>query len=100
MNWTEICKDCGECCGLIPFTAQELNKYQHLVQEKYVPSDLFEGLLIPLTKSWYCVFLNKVTKRCLIYTDRPEVCRLQGTIPKLPCPRLKQSQRVIAGAER
>ena len=47
------------------------------------------GLFVPITASMDCVFLNKLTKRCEVYNDRPNVCRLQGTIPELPCPKVK-----------
>ena len=90
MDWQKICEGCGECCGPIPFAPefllQNTDKYQELPEEL---SDMFMGRIVPITKTLECVFLNKATKRCVIYKKRPQVCRLQGTIPQLPCPRLQ-----------
>ena len=43
--------------------------------------------VIPLTDDGFCVFLSH-DKRCVIYKDRPLLCRLYGTIPQLQCTRL------------
>ena len=88
IDWEKICKGCGQCCGPVPFS----EKFLLLNKEKYQenPVDLlgyFPGFVIPSTKSFDCVFLNKLTKKCEIYNERPKVCRLQGTIPELPCPK-------------
>ncbi len=90
INWENICKGCGECCGPIPFEQSFLLSNKHLYQEQPVGIDyIFAPLVVPMTKTLECVFLHKKTKRCMVYDNRPEVCRLQGTIPKLPCPKLQ-----------
>jgi Fe-S-cluster containining protein len=52
-----------------------------------------EDEVFPETKDGFCVFLNRLTKQCAIYSDRPEVCRLFGSAeyPSLPCPHLMPS---------
>lgn len=85
-DWAQICEGCGKCCGPVPFETEFLMQHAHLYQE--LPDNLdytFPGLVIPTTVSLDCVFLEKLTKRCVIYDERPEVCRLMGTIPELPC---------------
>lgn len=89
INWAKVCKGCGECCGPVPFPENFLLLNAHKYQEQ--PTEIEEmltGLFVPVTATMDCVFLNKITKRCEVYEDRPKVCRLQGTIPELPCPKL------------
>ena len=87
-NWAKICKGCGKCCGPVPFPKEFLMTHNHLYQELPVSLLFFSpNLIIPQTISLDCVFLNKIEKKCLIYEDRPEVCRLQGNMPELPCPK-------------
>lgn len=94
VDWETICKGCGKCCGPVPFTPDFLMANSHLYQELPVSLDYkFPGLVIPETESLDCVFLDKETKRCVVYKNRPEVCRLQGTIPELPCPKLIEENK-------
>lgn len=89
-NWEQICKGCGECCGPVPFPPEFLKQNSHLYQEQPIElGDMFLGVIVPITETLECVFLNKETKQCLVYEKRPKVCRLQGTIPELPCPRIE-----------
>lgn len=46
-----------------------------------------------LTKDLGCIFLNRKTKNCMIYKERPEVCRLYGISkdPRLQCAYFKRS---------
>lgn len=90
INWTNFCKNCGECCGIIPIRKKVFLKYQHLTKKPYnlyeVDDDVF-----PVTDDGFCVFLTN-NKRCAIYSDRPKVCRLYGTIPELQCPKLRNEK--------
>ncbi len=89
IDWETICKGCGACCGPVPFGRDFLMENAHLYQEQPVMLQHWPRCeTAPITESLECVFLDKGTKRCLVYDNRPEVCRLQGTIPELPCPRL------------
>jgi len=94
INWENICKGCGECCGPVPFPPEFLMQNTHKYQEQPIElSSIFAGVIVPITKTLCCVFLNKRTKKCEVYPDRPNVCRLQGTIPELPCPKLAEEKK-------
>lgn len=81
------CKpNCAECCGIIGIPKELAMKNQHLSQIK--PKDVIEsdGKLYIITPDMFCVYLNRETKKCVIYEDRPEICRIYGMIPACPCP--------------
>jgi len=89
IDWENLCSGCGECCGPVPISLGIVESNKDLMQHydgRMAP--LRGGLLVPLSDDMYCVFLDRETKRCLIYDRRPDVCRLQGTIRDLPCPKL------------
>jgi len=89
------CSKCPEnsgCCGIVPFEKEFTEKHKSKFQVK--PVKIKEGVVI--TEDFRCVFMNRETKLCAIYDDRPEVCRLFGTkegIQKsglgLACPHFK-----------
>jgi len=86
INWEEVCKDCGECCGIMSFSKGFLKAHEKLMQNttgEMMPH--FSGKFIMLTTDNKCPFLDRETNRCLVYRDRPKICRLYGTIPDLPC---------------
>jgi Fe-S-cluster containining protein len=77
---------CGACCGIIPISKELAKKTEHLAQVK--PERVIEtekGLHV-ITKDLLCVYLNRKNKKCMIYEERPQVCRDYGIIPALPCP--------------
>ena len=92
IDWSEICKGCGECCGPVPFTPGKFAELEHHAQASYEIILFIGGTIIPETKDMYCVFLDRLIRRCVIYDNRLEVCRLQGTIPRLPCPKLQKAK--------
>jgi Fe-S-cluster containining protein len=79
-------ENCGACCGIIPISKELAKRTEHLAQVK--PEKIIEGDdgLYVLTKDLLCVYLNRKTKKCAIYDERPQVCRTYGIIPALPCP--------------
>ena len=89
---THKCKAC--CCYNIPFERGELERFA----DRIVTPVRFT---LPLGRAKVafthdepslnrCPFL-RLDFRCNIYDQRPEVCRLFGEIPALPCPnRLKK----------
>ena len=87
VDWFKLCEGCGECCGFVPFARHFIKKHREQIQVKYkkIP---FGRLILPETEDFHCIFLDRKNKRCLIYDERPQACRLQGTIPELPCPKL------------
>ena len=84
------CKEnCGECCGIIPFPKELAKKTEHLAQVKPTKVIQNQGNLYILTEDMKCVYLNRETKKCMIYKDRPRICRVYGLIPACPCPYFK-----------
>lgn len=93
VNWEKTCSDCGECCGLVPFDALWFSLSRHRVQTEpvlLVPCHDKDNpcLIVPITSDMKCVFLTP-ENRCVVYEERPYICRLYGTIEKLQCPQKK-----------
>lgn len=92
----------SHCCGIIPFPLKFLEEHKKFFQESGELKDDGNQSII-LTPDLICVFMNRKTQMCAIYDERPEVCRLYGTIEKLPClyfkrsgnPRSPASQKII-----
>jgi Fe-S-cluster containining protein len=82
-----FCQMCGKCCGMIPHTQELWDEVKGKAQKPYnLSKSPFTNVPIwPITQDGYCVFLRN-DHTCSIYEQRPNVCKLQGTIPKLPCP--------------
>ena len=78
--------NCGKCCGNVPIKKkiyeENLLKVLTKVHKLY---ELEHDEVLPITTDGKCLFLCK-NKKCLIYKNRPEVCRLYGKIRELPCP--------------
>lgn len=87
----------GKCkadgCGSVPIPRSVWEKNQDKLQVKDGTfMDDGEGNVLPTTEDFRCPFLNKETYKCMIYEDRPEVCRDFGTSTEsilLQCPHLK-----------
>lgn len=76
------CSKCPEgsgCCGIIPFDKKLIEKHKDKFQVK--PAEIREEgeAVIIGTDDLVCVFKNRKTRLCVIYDDRPYVCRLSGT---------------------
>jgi Fe-S-cluster containining protein len=85
------CPERGSCCGPVPFTKELLEKHRDKIKveiEKEFEQD--KGIWIIPKDGLACVFLDRQTRKCLIYEDRPEVCRIFGE-EILPCPYFKRS---------
>ena len=86
-------KNCGICCCPVPIKREiyEANK-DRLAKDSKVFE--FDSMVIVQAPTGECGFLNG-EKRCSIYEDRPEVCRLFGDSQKakfvtsLMCPFLR-----------
>lgn len=84
---------CHDCCGRVPFTAEERTKVEETrpditwrpMGEKFMPDD---GL--QFTR---CAFLGEAG--CTIYKDRPMVCRLFGSAKGRECPHEKRPKRML-----
>jgi Fe-S-cluster containining protein len=83
-------KEASHCCGIIPFNIKFLESRKDKFQSKGELKDAGDVGII-LTPDLLCVFLNRETKLCSIYDERPQVCRDYGMIEKLPCLYFKRS---------
>lgn len=114
-----VCKRCGKCCGVVPFTAKEYDRIRKIAQKKHIGfikqeengkvfylakclakkvtdiyNDALAGKEISLD-NLTCPFLefDEAGKAsCTIYELRPDVCRVfgHGGHPNLVCPHCKE----------
>lgn len=95
----ECKKNCGKCCGIVPFTKAEKDALPLELQEKYA-WEVLKSSFIPLQKDglsgetiskaiekFDCVFLTE-DKKCSIYDKRPLICKAFGKVKtqRLICP--------------
>ena len=83
-------KGCYECCGPVPFPIETLELHEAKVQIEI--KELLknsEGLFIPLTTDGMCPFLHRKQFNCLIYNDRPIICKNFGLSENNPCAYIK-----------
>lgn len=79
-------ENCSVCCGPVPFPKDIWKKFKHLAEKPdYVIRTSIA--VFPVRKNMECVFL--INHNCLIYNNRPQICRDYGIIAELPCPFLK-----------
>ena len=76
------CVNCGECCGVIPVTYEEL---QHIIA--YIKDH--PGLSTRAQKNAHrmdaCPFRDNTAKSCMIYPVRPVICILMGVCAGMTC---------------
>ena len=74
---------CHDCCGPVTASSEEMARLP-------VKSDAeHEAALANLS----CPHLG--ANGCTVYGERPLICRLFGTTPRLPCPEGKRPQKMI-----
>lgn len=67
---TWLCvENCGACCNLTPEDRPDLAEY-------LTPTELKTYLEMVGEDGW-CINLDRETRRCTIYADRPRFCRVQ-----------------------
>jgi len=85
------CKQCHQCCGpIIWFEPEELLIRDYLEKHK-LKRILWTKEEFKLNKM-RCPYLRN--DRCIIYSVRPIVCRLQGNISELKCKSLTNSNLI------
>lgn len=91
---------CTKCCFLVPIEEDIWEKFKHLAKVERIEriSNGKEERILPVTKDGMCPFLEAGS--CLIYCDRPQLCKEFGTIDQLPCPELTTSGRPKNRAEK
>ena len=68
--------NCGKCCGLIPLPKETFEKHQNKLQTKIIKlNQLSLNKVLAVTDDLLCVFLNRKSKKCEIYLDRPRICQ-------------------------
>lgn len=87
------CQQCGECCGPVLLTGYEINRIAWYITQNELWPKVAENLLKRATTNddelrITCPLLDiqKNTTKCLVYPERPIVCRLQGNMKDLRCP--------------
>tara|TARA_Y100000034_G_C6757435_1_gene337102 strand:- start:221 stop:493 length:273 start_codon:yes stop_codon:yes gene_type:complete len=71
--------NCGKCCGLIPLPKETFDKNKDRIQTKIIKlNELHLNKVLAVTEDLQCVFLNRKNKKCVIYPDRPEICKNYG----------------------
>lgn len=80
-------RKCSACCGPVRIPRAIVEKHKALLPGDAVFFDMENGNLVVTKKTWpQCGFLNENSHSCLIYEDRPTICRDYGTTDDLPCP--------------
>lgn len=75
----------ADCCGVIPIPKKTYKRHRQDIQRKVEKKfDLDKDVLL-LTDDGFCGFLDSIG-RCVIYNERPLVCKLYGIEQNLPCP--------------
>ena len=84
------CKaNCGECCGVIPLNPQLVLNNVDKIQVEPIETIELGGEAVPMTEDGLCIFLRREDKQCMIYDERPSVCRKYGLNDELPCPYIR-----------
>jgi hypothetical protein len=63
-------KNCGACCNLDPSERPDL--------EDYLTPDLLDLYLSMVGEDGWCVNLDRDTRECKVYDERPSFCRVQA----------------------
>ena len=74
---------CHECCGPVTASGEEMARLP--IKSDQVHADALMSLS--------CPYLGE--QGCQVYAERPLVCRLFGSTPKLACPNGKRPKKMI-----
>ena len=96
---TEGCIRCGECCGPLRATPYEIIKIVSMITRKELWPEVRENLNVNLESdneyvqvSCPLLRMNEdVGSECMVYNQRPIVCRLHGLKRTLPCKNIDNS---------
>jgi len=90
------CKEnCGECCGIVPIKKEIWEKNKQKKQREIKEIREIRDEVCIICEGLKCVFLREEDKKCMIYSDRPQVCRNYGIgiNDALSCPYIKPNGR-------
>lgn len=77
---------CHDCCGPVTASSEEMARLPVKSEAEH------DRALAELS----CPHLG--ARGCEVYAERPLICRLFGTTPRLPCPRGARPDKLIAPA--
>jgi len=96
------CKEgCSECCSPIPFEYTLIKNNFHKRNKNHVINEIIQyddTRYILFTKSFKCIFLDENNK-CLIYNDRPKICKEFGVVIRNQCPYLAINGQIRSEAK-
>lgn len=79
----ECIPGCHDCCGPVTTSSAEMFELPRI-------SDAAHAAALA---NYDCPHLG--AKGCQVYADRPLICRLFGTTPRLPCPHGRRPEQLI-----
>lgn len=87
----------GDCCGPVPIPRATFEKHKDKINN-YTLVEFGNEVLPDREGRTQCLFLGDDYK-CMIYEDRPEVCKMYGVSLELPCPYVKPNGRLRSEAQ-
>jgi hypothetical protein len=79
----ECVKGCHDCCGPVTTSSEEMSRLP--VKSDAEHDDALNDLR--------CVYLGP--DGCTVYEDRPLICRLFGTTPRMACPNDRRPEDMV-----
>ena len=79
----ECVEGCHDCCGPVTTSSEEMFRLPVKTDAEHT-----EAL-----DDYSCVHLGP--NGCTVYEERPLICRLFGTTPKMPCPNGRRPENMI-----
>ncbi|MEX1668539.1 YkgJ family cysteine cluster protein [Zhongshania guokunii] len=79
----ECVSGCHDCCGPVTTSSEEMSRLPVKTDAEH------EAALGELS----CVHLGP--KGCTVYGERPLICRLFGTTPRMPCPNDRRPDEMV-----
>jgi hypothetical protein len=96
------CPDGRGCCGIMIFQKEFIEKFKDKMQGK--PERTIEqgNSITYIYQDCRCPFLDRINLKCVIYEDRPMICRIYGTgkDPRILCPYFKPNGNPWSEAKR
>ena len=80
----ECTPGCHDCCGPVTTSSEEMARLPEISLEAHAAA----------LERFDCPHLGE--QGCTVYAERPLICRLFGTTPRLPCPNGRRPERMIA----
>ncbi|CAM2872971.1 YkgJ family cysteine cluster protein [Moritella viscosa] len=79
----ECTPGCHDCCGPVTTSAEEMSRLPYKTDAEHDAA----------LDEYNCVHLGP--KGCTVYEERPLICRLFGTTPRIPCPNDRRPEEMI-----